>query len=75
MVEYVQGIDPHATHPEAPELEASPETASDLQRAQLALAQQLRSYRDEYRGAMDAARAQLTQALHDAGIDIATGEG
>jgi hypothetical protein len=71
----VEEVDPHVTRPEAPEVEISADTATELQRAQAALARQLRAYREEYLGTMDAARARLKQALQDAGIDVVEGEG
>jgi hypothetical protein len=73
--EYVEEVDPHVTQPEAPELDASEETATDLQRAQLALARQLRAYREEYQAPMDAARARLAEAFRRAGIAVVEGEG
>lgn len=75
VAEYVEQVDPHVTQPKAPELDASLETATDLQRAQLALARQLRAYRDEYQDVMDAARARLTEAFGQAGIAVLEGEG
>ncbi len=75
VAEYVEQIDPHVTQTEAPELDASRETATDLQRAQLALSRQLRAYRDEYQDVMDAARSQLTEAFGRAGIAVVEGEG
>jgi hypothetical protein len=35
----------------------------------------LRAYREEYLGTMEAARARLTKALQDAGINVVEGEG
>jgi hypothetical protein len=73
--EYVEEVAPHSTRPEAPDLEISEAAATDLQRAQTALARQLHAYRDEYQGTMEAARARVTQALRDAGMVVVEGEG
>ena len=74
ILEYVTQVDPHAASAGAAALPVSEDSASDLQRAQLALARQLRAYRREYRSVMQAAREQLAQRLKQAGIAIAEGE-
>lgn len=68
--EYVEQVEPYVTQPGAPDVPAKKSRASELQRCQLALMRQLRAYRGEYQGLMDAARASLTQKLTDAGISV-----
>lgn len=72
--EYVEQVRPHVTHNEAAEVPVEEERAAELQQAQRALARQLRAYRGEYEGVMDAARSGLAQRLRAAGLSIAESE-
>lgn len=69
-IECVEKIPPHVTATESPDLEITADTASDLRKAQLSLARQLRSYRAEYQGIVAAARARVTEKLARAGIAV-----
>lgn len=68
--EYVEKIAPHTTTTKSPDLDATAEKASDLRQAQLSLARQLRTYREEYQGIVAAARAQVTEKLGQVGIVV-----
>ena len=72
--EYVEQVRPHVAHKEAAEVPVEEERAAELKQAQLALARQLRAYRGEYEGVMDAARSRLAQRLRAAGLTIAEWE-
>ena len=72
--EYVEQVMPYATHADSPDVPVAKERAAELHRAQLALARQLRAYRGEYEGVMDAARSGLAQRLQAAGLAIAEPE-
>ena len=65
---YNDEVMPYITTTKSPDLPANEEHAGDLRSAQLALARQLRSYRGEYKGLVDAAKARLTAMLAEAGI-------
>jgi len=69
--EYVEQVRPHVAHNEAAEVPVAEERAAELQQAQLALARQLRAYRGEYEGVMDAARSKVAHRLRAAGLTIA----
>jgi hypothetical protein len=72
--EYVEQVMPYVTHNDAPEVPVAKEQAAELHQAQLALARQLRAYRGEYEGVMDAARLGLAQRLQAADLSIAEPE-
>jgi hypothetical protein len=66
--EYVEHVMPYVASTKSPQIAATPERAVDLRAAQLSLARQLRAYRGEYQGVVEAARARLLAKLRDAGI-------
>jgi isoaspartyl peptidase/L-asparaginase-like protein (Ntn-hydrolase superfamily) len=68
--ECIQRVQPYVTESGAPEIPIAREKASDLQRCQLALMCQLRAYRGQYQGVMEAARSSLTERLKRAGISV-----
>ena len=69
-LEYVEQIRPHVTTTKSPDLDATADKADDLRQAQLSLARQLRTYREEYQDIVGAARAQVTDKLRQAGIVV-----
>jgi len=68
--EYVEQVEAYVTQPGVPEVPVSKRRATELQRFQMALTQQLRAYRGEYQGLMEAARRSLTERLGRAGIRV-----
>lgn len=68
--EYVEQVESHITKTGAPEVPLERERADELQRCRDALTCQLRAYRSEYQGAMEAARRDLTERLTRAGVSV-----
>jgi len=73
--EYVEQVMPYITHAEVPQLPATQDHAAELRQARLSLSRQLRAYRGEYQGVMDAARAALLEQLHQGGLSVVEPEG
>jgi len=74
-IEYVEQVPAYVTTPGSPEVTLTEEARSELQQAQMALLRQLRTYRAEYQGVMQAARARLAERLAAAGIAVAPAAG
>ena len=68
--EYVEHVMPYVAHTEVPQLPATQEHAEELRRARQSLGRQLRAYRGEYQGVMDAAWASLLERLRRAGLSV-----
>lgn len=73
-VEYVEHVMPYIAATKSPQVPATAETAANLRAAQLALARQLRAYRGEYQGVVDATRARLADDLSQGGVHVVEAE-
>ena len=73
-VEYVEHVMPYIAATKSPEVPATAETAASLRAAQMALAGQLRAYRGEYQGVVDATRARLVDELTHGGLHVVEAE-
>ncbi len=75
VAEHVVQVRPHVTHTEVPQVPVTAEHAAELRLAQQSLGRQLRAYREEYQGVMEAARAALLEQLNRAGLSVVEPEG
>lgn len=71
QAQYAEQVMPYVATAWLPSTRGTAERAAQKRAAQRALASQLRAYRGEYQGVMNAARQHLTQQLRSAGMSIA----